>query len=68
MIEEKTYTESHLDWIGNVFTVLMLLPVAMVVSILIGIYFGFKFPIWWLMRKLRGFKRKSINRDTKNFL
>lgn len=52
----ENYTKSPLDWIGNVFTILMMLPVALIMSILVGGYFVLKFPIWWLMRKLRGFK------------
>ena len=67
-LEEIEYTKSPLDWIGDVITVLLLLPVALMLSILIGGYFILKFPIWVLMRKWRGFKSKSINRDTKNFL
>jgi len=64
---DKRYTKSGLDWIGDIFTVLLLLPVALIVSILVGGYFILKFPIWWLRGKWKGFKRKSINRDTKKF-
>lgn len=52
----ENHTKSPLDWIGDVFTILMMLPVALIMSILVGGYFLLKFPIWWLMRKLRGFK------------
>ena len=67
-LEEIEYTKSPLDWIGDVITVLLLLPVALIMSILVGGYFVLKFPIWWLNGKWKGFKRRSINRDTKNFL
>jgi len=53
---DKRYTKSGLDWIGDAMTVLLLLPVAMVVASLVGLYFGLKFPIWWLQWKWRGFK------------
>jgi len=46
----------------------MLLPVAFIGVIIVGLYFVCKFPIWWLYGKWRGYKRKSINRDNKNFL
>lgn len=65
---EQNHTKSTLDWIGNVFTVLIMLPVALICVILIGLYFVCKFPIWWLNGKWRTLKRKSINRDIKNFL
>ena len=65
---EENHTKSPLDWIGDVITVLLLLPVAIIATILIGLYFICKFPIWWLNGKWKGFKRRSINRDNKKFL
>ena len=64
----ENHTKSPLDWIGDVFTILMMLPVALIMSILVGGYFVLKFPIWWLNKKIKGLKRNSINRDNKNFL
>ena len=55
-LEEIEYTKSPLDWIGDVITVLLLLPVALVIAIFVFVYYVCKLPIWWLMRKLRGFK------------
>ena len=66
-MEEKEYTKSHLDWIGDTFTVLIMLPVAFIGAILIFLYFVCKLPIWCLMRKWKGLKSSSINRDTKKF-
>jgi hypothetical protein len=65
---EQNHTKHWLDWIGNTTTVFMLLPVALIGVIIVGLYFVCKFPIWWLYGKWRGYKRKSINRDNKNFL
>lgn len=65
---EQNHTKHWLDWIGNTTTVFMLLPVALIGVIIVGLYFVCKFPIWWLNGKWRGYKRKSINRDNKNFL
>jgi len=65
---ENKYTKSPIDIIGDCFTVLIMLPVALIIAVLVGIYFGLKFPIWWLQWKWRNYKRSPINRDNKNFL
>jgi len=65
---ENKYTKSPIDFIGDCFTVLIMLPVALIIAVLVGIYFGLKFPIWWLQWKWRNYKRSPINRDNKNFL
>ena len=55
-LPEGNHTKSALDWIGDTFTVLIMLPVALIIAVLVGIYFGLKFPIWWLMSKWKPFK------------
>lgn len=57
-LPEENHTKSPLDWIGDVFTVLMLLPVALIMSILVGGYFILKFPIWYLKQKYRNASKK----------
>jgi hypothetical protein len=52
------YTKSALDWIGNIFTVLIMLPIAIVFAILLGLYFLIRLPFWWLNRKIRHAAKK----------
>ena len=52
-LPEENHTKSVLDWIGDTTTVIMLLPVAILMSVLLFVYFSIKLPIWWLMRKIK---------------
>jgi lipopolysaccharide/colanic/teichoic acid biosynthesis glycosyltransferase len=48
---DSEYTSSVLDVVGNVFTVLIMLPVVVLAFIGTFIYYSIKFPIWWWKRR-----------------
>lgn len=67
-LEQNPHTKSPIDWIGDVFTILIMLPFVLMGTILVTAYYVVKFPLWWLsgrMLKRKGYNAKTINRDNK---
>lgn len=50
---EGNHTKSPLDWLGDITTVVIMLPVILIALACTFLYYGVMFPFWWLKRKMR---------------
>lgn len=56
-MENHSHTKSALDWIGDITTVLIMLPVLIIAAVFIAAWYICKYPFWLIGMKIRDARR-----------